>query len=214
MPAGEYNQRLALPDGESVHVALSVPASYEATKPVPLVLALHFGGDPDGAGRAMLDILIRPAFRELGAIIVAPDSLEGGWSTPANERAVQALLVAVKRAYTIDVKRVVVTGFSMGGAGAWYWAQKYPSEFSAVVPVSGRPVESSAPFRLPVFAVHSRADEVNPIGPTEQRIEQLKARGVNAQIVVVSGISHYETGRFASALRQAVPWLRAVWMQP
>jgi pimeloyl-ACP methyl ester carboxylesterase len=79
----------------------------------------------------MLQILIQPALGELGAVIVAPDSLDGRWSTPANERAVNALLAAVEKNYVIDQKKVIVTGFSMGGQGTWYWGEKYPDRFSA-----------------------------------------------------------------------------------
>ena len=51
----------------------------------------------------------------------------------------------------------------------------------------------------PVFAVHSRDDQVQPIGPTEQRIAELKKRGINAQIVVLNGIQHFETYKFVTA---------------
>ena len=64
---------------------------------------------------------------------------------------------------------------------------------------------------MPIFAVHSRADQTVPIGPVEQRIAVLKQRGVNAQMVVVNGIQHYETYRFVDALRQAVPWVKEIW---
>jgi predicted peptidase len=160
----------------------------------------------------MLDILILPAMADLGALIVAPDALGGGgWGSAPNEKAVNALLASVEKSYAIDATRVIVTGYSMGGAGAWYWAGKYPERFSAAVPVSGRPAEASSPWRVPVFAVHSRDDQVNPIGPTEQRVADLKKSGVNARLVVLTGVSHYETNRFAAALRQAVPWIREIW---
>src|SRR5258705_12733930 len=204
---GIHDLTLAQNGAPTIHYALSVPPRYRG-EPVPLVLALHFGGDPDGAGRSMLDILIQPALGDLGAVIVAPDSLAGGWSSPQNEQAVNALLAAVEKSYAIDQKRMIVTGYSMGGAGTWYWADKYPDRFSAAVPVSGRPTSSATTWRVPVFAVHSRNDQVNPIGPTEQRIAQLKKQGLNAQIVVLTGISHYETNRFVDGLRQAVPWIQ------
>src|SRR5262245_22840348 len=88
---GTHNQVLAQKNGPPIHYAISVPPNYHG-EAVPLILALHFGGDPQGAGRAMLDILIEPALGELGAIVVAPDSVGGGWGTPANEQAVDALL--------------------------------------------------------------------------------------------------------------------------
>lgn len=194
----------------SVNYGIWVPRAYHG-EPVPLILALHYGGDPNGAGRDMMRILIQPALGELGAIIVAPDSVDGGWSTSANERAVNALLAHIEGKYAIDQKKVIVTGFSMGGAGVWYWADKYPERFSAAIPLAGRPTPSPEGWRVPVFAVHSRADQTVPIGPTEQRIAELKKRGINAQLVVVNGIQHYETYKFVDALRQAVPWVKEVW---
>jgi len=71
---GIHDLTLAQSGAPTIHYALSVPPRYRG-EPVPLVLALHFGGDPDGAGRSMLDILIQPALEGLGAVIVAPDSL-------------------------------------------------------------------------------------------------------------------------------------------
>ena len=210
VPSGVHDLTLARATAPPIHYALSVPPGYRG-QPVPLILALHFGGDPDGAGRAMLDILIRPALGELGAVIVAPDALGGGWGSAANESAVNTLLAATEKAYAIDTRRVVVTGYSMGGAGTWYWAGKYPERFSAAVPVSGRPSESPAAWRVPVFAVHSRDDQVNPIGPTERRVAELAQAGLNARLVVLSGVSHYETDRFVAALHQVVPWIRDIW---
>jgi len=46
---------------------------------------------------------------------------------------------------------------------------------------------------------------------TEERIAELKKHGVNAQIVVLTGIQHFETYKFVDGLRQAVPWIRNVW---
>jgi predicted peptidase len=205
-----HDQVLDQKDGPAVSYAIWVPRAYHGDA-VPLILALHYGGDPRGAGRDMMRILVQPALGDLGAIIVAPDSLDGGWSTPANERAVNALLVKVEKKYAIDLKKIVVTGFSMGGAGTWYWADKYPERFSAAIPVAGRPTQSADSWRVPVFAVHSRADQTMPIGPTEQRIGELKQRGINAQLVVLNGIQHYETYKFVDGLRQAVPWIREIW---
>ena len=101
----------------------------------------------------------------------------------------------------------------MGGAGAWHIAEKYPDYFSAVVPVSGRPPASIAEWRLPVLAVHSRNDQVVPFGPTEARIAELQKAGKRAELIALTGITHYETYRFVDGLRQAVPWLRQIWKQ-
>jgi predicted peptidase len=196
-----------------VNYALAVPRDYSRTTPVPLVLALHFGtggGSANGAGRSVLEILVGPALAELGAIIVAPDSVGGGWATPENERAVNALLDAVIAAYAIDRRKVLVTGFSMGGTGSWSFAGKFPDRVTAAIPIASRP-PALAGWRVPVLAIHSRDDQVAPFAPAEARIAELQKAGVNAKFIAVEGITHYETGRFQDALRQAIPWLREVW---
>jgi predicted peptidase len=176
------------------------------------VLALHFAGDPTDAGRAVLEILVRPALSDIGAIIVAPDALgNGDWSSPENDRAVNQLLDAVISSYSIDTKKIVVTGFSMGGRGTWYFAGKYPQRFSAAIPVAGVPPASATGWRMPVLAIHSRNDEVAPIAPTEQRIKELEKFGVHAQLITLSGITHFQTYRFVDGLKRAVPWLKDVW---
>jgi predicted peptidase len=211
---GLHSLSLPRADEPAVHYALSIPRNYSPSTPVPLILALHFGvggGDAAGAGRDVVQILIGPALAELGAIIVAPDSVRGDWSSPENEKAVNALLDMVLARYSIDKKKVVVTGFSMGGAGSWHFAEKFTERFSAAIPVAGRPPASASGWRLPVLAIHSRDDQVAPFRPTEARIAELQKAGVNAKLILLSGITHYETYRFRDALRQAIPWLREVW---
>src|SRR5438067_904672 len=211
---GLHHLKLQRDDGPPVGYAILIPANYAPSKPVPLILALHFGvggGDAAGAGGDMVEILIGPALVQLGAIIVAPDSLRGNWSTPENEKAVDALLDMVLARYAIDKKKIAVTGYSMGGTGSWHFAEKFPQRFSAAIPIAGTPSESAAGWRLPVLAIHSRDDQVAPFGPTQTRIAQLQKAGVNAKLILLTGITHYETDRFQGALQQAVPWLREIW---
>ncbi len=211
---GLHSLILTRADEPAIHYALSIPRNYSPSTPVPLILALHFGvggGDAAGAGVDVVRILIGPALAELGAMIVAPDSVRGDWSTPENEKAVNALLDMVLARYSIDTKKVLVTGFSMGGAGSWHFADKFPERFSAAVPIAGRPPASASGWRLPVLAIHSHDDQVVPFGPTEARIAELQKAGVNAKLIPLSGITHFETSRFRDALRQAIPWLQAIW---
>lgn len=211
LPPGIHDQMFERDAEPRVRYAISIPKGYAPSRPVPLVLALHFGGNPHGAALGLLKVLVAPAFEELGAVIVAPETTGGAWSSPANERAVTALLDAIEARYAIDRRRVAVTGFSMGGAGTWHFAGRFPDRFSAAVPVAGRPPASLDGWKTPVLAVHSRQDEVVPIEPAEARIGELRKAGVRAEMVVVTGIAHYETARFAEPLRRAVRWLRDTW---
>ena len=196
---GLYTRTLDREAGPSIGYAISVPPAYTHGTPVPLVLALHFGvqgGSSLFAGRDVLQLLIGPGLGELGAVIVAPDALDGGpWDTRQNEEAVLWLLDSVMRSYSIDRTKVIVTGFSMGGAGTWHFAGKYPDRFAAAVPVAGRPPAAMGNWRVPVMAVHSRRDQVVPIGPTEQRIAELMRAGVKATLVVLDRPTHFQRAR-------------------
>ena len=211
---GLHSLILSRADKPAMHYAISIPPGYSRDTPVPLILALHFGvggGVGAGAGRDVVRILIGPALGDLGAIIVAPDSLRGDWSTPENEEGVTELLDMVVRRYAIDKKRVVVTGYSMGGTGSWHFAEKFPGRFSAAIPIASRPPASPAGWRLPVLAIHSDADQVAPFAPVAARIEELQRAGVNAKMITLGGITHYQVPRFRGALHQAIPWLQEVW---
>jgi predicted peptidase len=208
--------RLSFPRGDepAIGYAIRIPVNYSPATPVPLILALHFGvggGSAAGAGGDVVQILIGPALADLGAIIVAPDSVRGDWRSPENEKAVNALLDMVTARYAIDQKKIAVTGYSMGGTGSWHFAGKFPERFSAAIPVASRPPASAVGWRLPVLAIHSHDDQVAPFGPAEARIAELQNAGVNAKLIALTGITHYETQRFRDALREAGSWLREVW---
>ena len=211
---GLHNLELPRADEPAIRYAISIPGNYSPSTRVPLILALHFGvrgGDAAGAGAGVLQILIGPALAQLGAIIVAPDSVRGNWTSPENEKAVNALLDMILAHYSIDKKKVAVTGFSMGGAGSWHFAEKFPERFSAVLPIASRPPASAVGWRLPVLAIQSRDDQVQPFDPAAVRIAELQKAGVNASLIELTGIAHYEAGRFREPLRQAIPWLQEVW---
>ena len=212
---GMYTRTLEREGKPTFGYAIIVPPGYSRATPVPLVLALHFGvqGGPSlNVGRDLLRAIVAPAFADLGAVVVAPDVLAGGpWSTPANDEAVLALLDSVGRAYNVDARKVIVTGYSMGGTGAWHFAGKYPDRFAALVPVAGRPPAASAGWRVPVFAIHSRRDQVAPIDATEKRIAELKQAGMKAELVALDAPTHYEVSAHAEGLRRAIPWLRQLW---
>ncbi|MDF1665780.1 MAG: alpha/beta fold hydrolase [Planctomycetota bacterium] len=211
---GLHKETGALSDGTTVRYTVLVPKGYKAgkkgQKKLPLVLALHYGGRVTpfyGAG--LVKGLIGPAFKKLNAIIVAPDSLGFGWRGGKDEKYVLALLAGIEKAYSVDKKREIVSGFSMGGMGSWYFAGKYPKRFSAMVAVAGRPLSKN--IKIPVFAIHSKIDKVVPFAPTEAWMNELKKKGHNAKLLVLEDLKHYEVSKYIPATKKSVAWILKVW---
>ncbi len=230
-------QTLTLDDGSDLRYAISVPAGYDGSEPAPMILALHFGwGEalPPNYSAVFLEILVEPALRELGAIIVAPLCPARTWVDPRSEAAVLSLLEHVRSAYRIDPARTAVTGFSLGGMGTWYYASHHPELFAAAIPVASVPmvaqttesgaetvrryVESgsvdwpSSLVEMPLYIMHSRDDELIPIEPVERATAELRALGAEVEFLAIdAGIGHHETPRYVPFLQRAVPWLQSVW---
>ena len=193
---------------------LVIPEGYSADRPVPLVVSLHYGGEVSPFyGRGLLEALIEPALRELGAIFVAPDSAAGDWANPLAARHVVELLDDIEARYNIDADRTLLTGYSMGGRGTWSLAARHPDRFSAAVPIAGLPQPDSASidWQTPLYVIHSAADQVLALQPNRDVVEQLRARSLAVDLVVVDDLGHYEIAQYRPYLAAALPWIRAVW---
>jgi len=139
-------------DGVGLRYTVALPNSYDSRSgPVPMILALHYGGIAhESYGREFLQILVHPAMLALDAVMVAPvvPVVNGGWTHQTSETAVMALIEKMKSDFDIDSQRVAVTGYSLGGIGAWHYAAHFPEIFSVAIPVSGMPTSES----LEIFA--------------------------------------------------------------
>lgn len=214
---GIYQESLILESGETLRYTLSIPGSFSSREKVPLVIALHYGGDvTPWYGKGYLTILVEPALWELGAVIAAPDCPSpAGWDNPGSETAVLALMNHLKRHHIIDDNKVVLTGFSLGGIGTWYLAARYPDLFSAAIPVSAmpRPDASEAVRDIPFYVIHSTGDEIFPVKRVEEVVERLKTGGLPIRMKTIDGISHYQTPSFVDALRETIPWIKQTWQK-
>ncbi|MEM7117293.1 MAG: dienelactone hydrolase family protein [Chloroflexota bacterium] len=180
---------------------------------MPFVIALHYGGPVSPFyGRGLLEGLVEPGLRQLGAIMVAPDCPGQGWENDVSETAVLSLLDHLADHYPIDPTASLITGYSMGGKGTWYLAARHQARFAAALPMAGvpRPDSASVDWQIPLYAIHGENDELFAVEPTQQVIDSLTARGKSAQLVVLKGVSHFETHRFVSGLETAVSWVQSV----
>jgi acetyl esterase/lipase len=210
-PAGTYHLMNLLPSGDVIRYTLYVPTIAAGAR-VPLVVAAHFGGEvTPWLGGDFADLLIVPGFSSLPAVIVAPDAGSvSGWSIE-DEVDVMWLARQLRDVYPIDPAKVVMTGYSAGGGQTWLLANRNQEFFTAAIPVSARPRTTESSWRIPVYVIHSRDDELIPLATVESYVAAQKAAGAPLELHVVSGMSHYQTAAFVPALREASSWLAARW---
>ena len=207
---------IGLPGGEAMRYAISVPDGYDGSPsdPRPLVLALHPGGGGGNYyGGWFMQTLVEPAIREWGAVIVAPDVPGRSWTSTDSERAVLALLDDVASKYAVDPTRVLVTGYSAGGAGVWYLATRNPERFTGAIAIAARPRDEDleALANLPLYMIHSPDDEVVPFEPVEEAAIMLAERGYPVHLLTVPGYSHYTTPAYVGPLRAGAEWMMEQW---
>src|SRR5262245_51653319 len=121
---GTHQLQFQTADGPILY-GISIPRGYEPGTPRPLILALHPGGErTPGYGSAYMRQIVAPALNGLEAVVLAPDCPARAWSDPVAERGVMALIQNTLDNYSIDRRRILVVGFSMGGRGTWFFASR------------------------------------------------------------------------------------------
>ncbi len=120
-------------DGSVQPYGLTIPASYDGTKPVRLDIWQH------GTNRALNEVSFiiqqerdRPIPADQDYIQLEPlgrTNLSYRW---AGEADMFESIASVQRHYKIDPKRIVLRGFSMGGASSWHLGLHHPGRWAAI----------------------------------------------------------------------------------
>lgn len=128
-----------------------VPKSYDSTKPMPLIVALH---GATGDENTYMDRYVSGPKRERlfpklgeerGYLLATPNGRGAfGLYQGDSEKDVLEVLDRVQKVYAVNPKQVFLTGHSMGGAGTWVLGFKHPERFAALAPVAGRPMTPAA----------------------------------------------------------------------
>ena len=198
--------------GDSMRYSLYLPTKTPCDGTQVLALVLHYGGQASGFyGHPLLVQLVQPALDTLNAIMVAPVSLGGDWSTIQNELAVLELFAVIEQSYATDCTRRLITGYSMGGAGTWHIVEQHPDYFSAAVAISGFKPIVAASCKTPIFTLLSRADSIFNPDQLSSLVERLVAAGCNAKANFIDDVDHFTIPAFAPLLTGTIPWLRKIW---
>jgi predicted peptidase len=216
LEAGMNRERLDVPQVGKVRCAIDIPETYDGQTPVPLVLMLHYGyvgAAPEAYTGVDMIKTFGKGSKELGAITIAPDALGGDWTSRRNEQAAMWLVNSAMQTWNIDPERVIVTGYSMGGEGAWYLGSKHQDVFTAAVPIAA-PVAGANNWKIPVYAVHSESDDIVPYEAARSHAAAVKAAGGNVKFRTAFGPTHYDTERYGNYFVEAAHWLQDQWKQP
>jgi predicted peptidase len=214
LPPGTHQQTADVPGVGGVKYTIEIPANFDGQTPAPLVLALHYGYDgakPDPyTGQGMIDAF-RPGLAGLSAIVIAPDALGGDWTDSKNELAAVWLTKSAMKTYASDPKRVVVTGFSLGGEGAWFIGSRHQDLFTGVIPVAAPVAGGGVAWKVPVYVIHSDKDEIVSYDKAKRHADAVKGKGAKLEFKTVGGLSHYKTSAYGPHVADAVKWLQAEW---
>jgi predicted peptidase len=117
---------------------------------------------------------------------------------------------ALTREFSIDQRRIYVTGQSMGGTGVWHVTAHRPKMFAAAVPCCGTPTDEPAvdSLRTPVWDFHGADDQVVPVSVSRDRIAELRKAGGHPLYTEYAGVDH-NVWEWAYTEPELVKWVFA-----
>jgi predicted esterase len=173
---------------------LFLPEGYDSagTAEWPLLVFLHGMGERSNGETDPMDPVHLNKLRALGPplrieqgaefpfLVVSPQCAGSWWQGVELEAFIQSLL----QRYHIDRTRIYLTGLSMGGFGIYDLAQRQPSRYAAIAPVSAAPQvdagnSAAAPklSDLPIWAFHGSSDPQYPVSALQSYLDLIRNAG-------------------------------------
>ena len=188
--------------GETIPYAFFVPSGYDGENPAPLLVSLH------GAGRqydwlmnyaGLLDLAERD-----GYVVVTPlgYTRRGGYGYRGDseqdrraEQDVMNVFRLVTDELNIDAKRIYLWGHSMGGAGTYYLASRYPDIWAGLAAVAGGSmtadyVDAEAIRQIPFLVIQGTDDRVVPVERARASVAKMRELGMQHVYIEIPGGDH------------------------
>jgi len=194
----EYSEIYIAPDvpkdmNDIYPYLIHFPDSYENSgKAFPLMIFLHGAGER-GANLSMLEVHGPPKLIKEGkgfpCIVISPQCPENVyWQTNRLEK----VLDEVSSKYRIDLKRIYLTGLSMGGYGTWEWAAQFPDKFAAIAPICGGGNTDNARKlkKIPTWVFHGAKDRVVALSESQSMVDALIAIGGEPKFTIYPEAYH------------------------
>lgn len=177
--------------GRTFPYSIEIPKGYDASRRYQVRIQLH------GGVARPLNLNMRGA-GSIGSlagaeqIYVLPASWdEAPWWDDIQVESLRIILDALKRTYNVDENRVVVSGVSDGGTGAYYLAMRDTTPYASFLPLNGFiMVLANASLGLrdllfpnnlrnkPLFVVNGGRDQLYPTRIVDPSVRHLQEGGV------------------------------------
>jgi PDZ domain-containing protein len=177
-------------DGVEHHYVLNVPDTYDPSRRYQVRFQLH-GGVGGRQTNAPVGTGTVGAVAGAEQIYVIPYAWnDAPWWSDDQVLNLVEILDATKRAYNVDENRVVVSGVSDGGTGAYWVAMRETTPFASFLPLNGYwmvlasgDVDDGMLFannlrNKPIFAVNGGRDRLYPTAIVDPHIAHMKRGGV------------------------------------
>ena len=184
----------------------------KAVKDMPLIIFLHGDGETHKIDALERIALVENAKEYYGEefpfIAIAPGLRQKSWCEGLVPRTLLALIEDTASRYEIDRNKIIITGFSRGAIGTWYYITNHTDIFSCAVPVS-------CPNEYPVLYHNLKEVPIwGFVGEKEEYYSQKMAEIINwtseiggdAKLSVIEDMSH--TGMDKAAYTQeTIEWM-------
>jgi predicted peptidase len=198
--------------GKTLPYRLLKPADYDPKQKYPLVLFLHGAGERGTDNEKQLIHGVPEFAREENrkkypCFLIAPQCPENAkwvevdWSADSHRQPAEPsapmrltleLLEALQKEFSIDARRIYVTGLSMGGYGTWDIVARRPELFAAAVPICGGADETTAVkiANVPVWVFHGAKDGAVNVERSRRMVEALKKAGGHPKYTEYPEVGH------------------------
>ncbi len=215
-------QQYLTPAGEVLRYRILKPKNYDPRVKYPLMLFFHGGGERgeevDNTGH-FVQLFAQPeALENHPCFVVVPElPKKGEWvsrrlNDPPSQpmQASLSLMAELQKQYSIDRKRLYVSGISAGGKATWEVMLRYPKRFAAGVPMAALyNVEQNQmpPLRkMSIYIAAGAQDQYVPV----QYVRMLAGR-LSKAAVAVTYKEYADVGHFSWVPlytdKEFLPWL-------
>ena len=205
--AGQHEYSFQTAHNGLLRYLMYLPTSYNVNRQWPLILYLHSSLE-EGTDLSLLKQRALPEKLEqepdFPFIVISPQISSGYWYQ--NIDSLEELLTASEAVLPIDLARLYLTGFSLGGYGTWAYAYEYPQRFAAIAPVAGSldlgdefvvPYDMCKLKSMPVWDFQGAQDTTVDPDEAQVLVKTLSNCGDEAKITLYPEAGHMVSGTLA-----------------